>query len=219
MLRLSQKIFRSCLRLLSSSEFSYLISENCVSYLPQDFSSSSDIPVFSTVFVNHVFHMQVQLYSLTMSSLPYSQQTNRHLDARLSRNENALRFKVQGHTAQHLEWNSLLQNYRRISGPTEQRQITLAHKIVYTSETTRKEIFQIYNKVGPGNSKYQGLCKRHLNLTKFRQSAVWIFYKVLDISTFSLKDESVLSSIFYPLKLHKPAQNVKVMPHSHNKAK
>ena len=131
-LSLSQKIFRSCLRWLSSSEFSYFILENCVSYLPQDFSSSSDIPVFSTAFVNHVFHMQAQLYLLTMSSSPHSQQTNRHLDARLSRIENTPKFKVQGLTAQHLEWNSLLQNDRRISGPAEQRQITLAHKIVHT---------------------------------------------------------------------------------------
>ena len=40
----------------------------------------------------------------------------------------------------------------------------------------------------------------------------------LDFSTFSLKDEHVLSSIPYSLKPHKPAQNTKVMPHPHNKA-
>ena len=63
-----------------------------------------------------------------MSSLPHSQQTNRHLGARLSRIENTPKFKVQGHTAQHLEWTSLLQNFRRILGQAGQRQITLTHK-------------------------------------------------------------------------------------------
>ena len=76
-----------------------------------------------------------------MSSLPYSQQTNRHLDARLSQIENATKFKVQGHKSKPLEWNSLLQNYRRILRPVEQRQITLAHKIVHTSKSQGRKYF------------------------------------------------------------------------------
>ena len=42
---------------------------------------------------------QAQLYLLIISSQPHSQQTNAHLGVRLSRIENATKFKVQGHTA------------------------------------------------------------------------------------------------------------------------
>ena len=76
-----------------------------------------------------------------MSSLHHSQQTNRHLDVKLSRIENATKFKVQGHTAKPLEWNSLLQNYRRILRPAEQRQITVVHKIVHTSKSQGRNYF------------------------------------------------------------------------------
>ena len=102
--------------------------------LPQEFSSFSDIPVLSTAFINHVFHTQAQLYLLTMSSLPHRQQTNRCLGTRLSRIENATKFRIQGHMAQLLEWNSLLQNCRRTLRPAGQIQITLAHKIVHTNK-------------------------------------------------------------------------------------
>ena len=83
-----------------------------------------------------------------MSSLPHSQQTNRHLGARLSQIENALKFKVQGHTAQHIEWDSLLQNYRRILRPAEQRQNILAHKIVHTSKSPGGKYFKFTSKSG-----------------------------------------------------------------------
>ena len=76
-----------------------------------------------------------------MSSLPHSQQTNRHLDARLSQIENTTKFKIQGHMAKPLEWNLLLQNNRRILRPAEQTQIILAHKIVHTSKPQGRKYF------------------------------------------------------------------------------
>ena len=95
-----------------------------------------------------------------MSSLPHSQQTNRHLDARLSRIENAPKFKVQGHMAQHLEWNSLLQNYRRILRPAEQRQITIAHKIVYTSKSQGRKYFKFTSKSGQVTQNTKALASK-----------------------------------------------------------
>ena len=55
---------------------------------------------FSTVFVNHTF-------------FTHSKRTNRHLGARLSRIEKATNLKHQ-EIGKQLEWNSLLQNYRRM---------------------------------------------------------------------------------------------------------
>ena len=52
--------------------------------LPQEVLILRYPSILIFAFVYHVFHTQVQLYSLIMSSLPHSQQTNRCLGTRFS---------------------------------------------------------------------------------------------------------------------------------------
>ena len=68
-------------------------------------------------FINHVFHIQAQLYLLIMSSSPHSQQTNAHLGTRLSRKENTTKLKVQGHTANFRVEFTLTKLQKIIKGP------------------------------------------------------------------------------------------------------
>ena len=82
----------------------------------------------------------------------------------------------------------------------EQTQITLAHKYPHTNKGSQgKKYFQFTNKSGQVTQNTKAFPK-DIQIKEILGSWLYGTSKTLDISTFSLKDERVLSSISYSLK-------------------